>query len=632
MCTDGTYADRAGGRRESLLYSTFGILLLQIERTADFRYTWDIMKQDIDQNGSSVRFSLLAFGFVVFSWSAYALAAAGSFWSIATLSLSVIVSIWSLATAFRWLKTESPFGRIVFVLILTYTTFLLSGSSQSIFSGRDQGAIAEASIELSQNGRFPFSTMATETFFNLYGKGKALNFPGFFYDADGELRSQFPGSYIAWLGAFHSLLGIPGLTVGNGVLLSLSLLTLFILVRSLADEITAGGATLIAIASFLPSWFAKFTLTENLALFLFLYLALSVTMYLRKPGKAPFFAAIITAVLLSVTRIEGLPILAITIAILFLSKPAKSYVFTGYASTRWMTFLGTITILTLDFFANIPRYASIAKAVLHTTSASAPESMTAFDPAGLFSNAASLWKLFLPYGLILPISLGIIGAAYLSFKKNRIAVIPVLLALPTFLYLIDPNISADHPWMLRRLLFSVWPALLVSFSVALHFLFSSKGTFGRNITIAVPILVALAGISPTISAFRFSENGGLLEETASLARTVGDHDLVLIDREATGDPYAIPAGPLRFLFGKNAAYFFNPDDFAKIPKDGYDHVYLLAPADGFERWSSLSASLSLMTVVSFETERLGPLPLDTARFPDRSTATTDSLLFSLDPL
>ncbi|NTV55232.1 MAG: hypothetical protein HGA16_01895, partial [Candidatus Moranbacteria bacterium] len=117
-----------------------------------------------------------------------------------------------------------------------------------------------------------------------------------------------------------------------------------------------------------------------------------------------------------------------------------------------------------------------------------------------------------------------------------------------------------------------------------------------------------------------------------LADAVGPRDLILVDREATGDPYAIPAGPLRFLFGKNAAYFFNPDDFAKIPKDRYDHIYLLAPVDGFERWSSLPASFSLISVYSFETERLGPLPLDDPTFPDTTSATTDSLLFSLDPL
>ena len=135
-----------------------------------------------------------------------------------------------------------------------------------------------------------------------------------------------------------------------------------------------------------------------------------------------------------------------------------------------------------------------------------------------------------------------------------------------------------------------------------------------------------------ISVFSFSENGKLQDETRALSESVGPHDLILIDRDATGDPYAIPAGPLRFLFGKNAVYCFNPDDFAKIPKDRYDHIYLLAPVDHLDRWESVAASLSLVSVVSFETERLGPLPANIPRFPDRTAITTDSFLFSLDPL
>ncbi len=587
------------------------------------------MRQGTDFHEATVRYSLVALGFVVFLWSTYALAAVSVFSHAVVMSLALAASVALAILLFRWLAAESLVARVIFLLTIACSVILLTGTSPSIYSGRDQGSIAEAAIELSKNGRFAFSSSSTETFYTLYGRGKALNFPGFFYGTDGSLRSQFPGSYVAWVGLFHSLFGLSGLVTGNGVLLILSMLTIFAIVRNLADEVTASGAFLVAATSFIPAWFAKFTLTENLGLFLFVSLTLATVLFLRSPRRTFFLTALFSAILLAVTRIEGLPILAISIGLLFASKPAKSFPFSRSIVTKSATLIGTAAILILDFLGNVTRYASIAKALLRTTSNSAPVSMPGSD---LITGAVALWRLFLPYGLLLTILLGLVGIVVLVVKKDRIGIIPTLLALPTFLYLIDPNISSDHPWMLRRLMFSVWPALLVTFSVASASLFYAKGALGRKIVIAIMVLVAIVGAVPTISVLGFSENRKLLEETRRLADGVGPRDLILVDRKATGDPYAIPAGPLRFLFGKNAAYFFNPDDFAKIPKDRYDHIYLLTPVDGFERWSGLPASFSLISVYSFETERLGPLPLDDPTFPDKTSATTDSLLFSLDPL
>lgn len=587
------------------------------------------MKSHTDPQEAPVRFSFVALGIIVLAWAAYAFAAAGAF----SIGATVAISVGGVATAIlslRWLATESALARIVFLITIAYAVALLSTTAPSVFSGRDQGSIAEAAIELSERGRFGHAYPVTETFFGLYGPGKALNFPGFFYGKDGSLVSQFPKSYIAWVGMFHSSFGLDGLTIGNGVLLVLSLLSLFILVRTLADETAAMGATLIAAASFLPSWFAKFTLTENLGLFLFLSLSLSVVLFFRNPRRLHFLSAILTATLLAVTRIEGLPILALTLASLFLAKPGTSFPFTSRPFVRWATLAGTAAILLADFFGNVSRYVSIAKAVSRTVSVSGPTPLGTAH-AGLLSGMASFWELFYSYGLLFPILLGLAGIVVLAIRKNRIALIPTILALPTFLYLVDPNISADHPWMLRRLLFSVWPALVISFSVAIHTLTGDTAD-GKKKVIAAAIVVCLAGIIPTASVFTFTENPALLEETRRLADSIGPDDLVLIDRTASGDPYAMIAGPLRFLHGKNAVYFFNPADYENLSKERYRNIYVLSPVNGFERWSSLSVSLSPVDTFPFTTERLGPLPLDESRFPDKTNVTTDSILFRLDPL
>ncbi len=587
------------------------------------------MKYDIDPSEPSVRFLFLGLVFVLFSWAAYGLASAGVF-GHGTVTILAVISAASIAIAlFRWLSVESITARILFTLTIAYSTFLLFSAMPTIFSGRDQGSIAEAAIELSQNGKIPVTSSASDTFFAMYGPGKALNFPGFFYASDGSLRSQFPISYTAWLGVFHSLFGLSGLLVGNGVLLVLSLLTLFILVRLLADETAASGAVLVAATSFPLSWFAKFTLTENLALFLFLLLSLSTVLFLKNRRRLHFLVAILTAILLAVTRIEGLFILATTAGILCFSKHGKRFISSQPVILRIGLVAGTVAILLFDVLDNIPHYASIAKALLQSSSSVAEASV---GVAKQFQTAFQLWKLFLPYGLFPLFLVGGASIVVLLIRKNRLALIPVLLALPTFLYLIAPNISADHPWMFRRLLFSVWPAFLIPLAVVLPTIAVGKRPAEKRITIMLFALIALAGLFPTISSFTFSENGRLPEETAALAGLIGTNDLLLIDRGSTGDPYAIPAGPLRFLYGKNAAYFFNPDDFTKIQKDRYEHIYLLTPIDALDRWNTMPATFNLVTVIPFHAERLGPLPIGDSRFPGKTATTTDSLLFSLDPL
>jgi hypothetical protein len=579
------------------------------------------------------RFFIVAFGFVLFSWSTYTLASVGLFSRPITMSLASVFGIAMVPLLYRWLASESRTARIAFTLAVVFSMLLLADTTPSIFSGRDQGAIAEAAIELSRQGHFIFSSPSTETFSAIYGPGKALNFPGFFFTDNGSLQSQFPGSYTAWVGIFYSLFGLSGLILGNGTLLILSLLTLFMVVRNFANESAASGALLMAATSFVPTWFAKFTLTENLGLFLFLFLSLSVILFLRAPQRIYFFSSIITATLLAVTRVEGLPILAIVGLFLFASKPAKSFEFSQTVITQLATFIGVAIVLILDFLGNIPRYTTLAKAVLHTISDSTATPINGLATSGPNIGATiAFWKLFLPYGLLLPILLGLAGIVILLIKKNRLAIVPAILALPTFLYLLDPNISSDHPWMLRRLMFSIWPALLITFSVALSSLFSTKAAFGKKVVLAIMTLVVVAGIAPTLSVFRFSENQKLLDETRRLAEAIGPQDLLLIDRDATGDPYALPSGPLRFLFDKNAVYAFNPDDFAKIPKDRYHHIYLLVPNNAVERWGSISATFSFISTFSFETKRLGPLTLNEPAFPDKTSITTDSLLFLLDPL
>jgi hypothetical protein len=75
----------------------------------------------------------------------------------------------------------------------------------------------------------------------------------------------------------------------------------------------------------------------------------------------------------------------------------------------------------------------------------------------------------------------------------------------------------------------------------------------------------------------FSENKELLAQTKIMSENFGDQDLVLIDQKATGDGFSMISGPLNFLFGKQAAYFFNPEDIKKINLGKFRNVYFIVP-------------------------------------------------------
>jgi hypothetical protein len=573
----------------------------------------------------SERFARFAAGFVLFAWSAYALGTAGLFSRGAVLALTMIAAAGIGTTLFRWLAIETITARAVFVLSIVFSAFLLSGTFPSVFSGRDQGAIAEAAIGLSETGRFELPSPVDGLFFDLRGPGKALNFPGFFFDDDGSLLTQFPRSSVAWFGAFHSLFGISGLVAANGVTLVLSLLSIFVLVRTLSDERTAVGAILIAAASFLPTWFAKFTLTENLALFLFLLLSLSLVLFLSKPGKTSFFAAVVSALLLAVTRIEGLAILAIAVTIPFLARSGRAFLHALSPISRVATVAIGATALATDLVGNLPHYVSIAKAIL-------PDGNTVSATAASLLPSLPFWKLFLPYGFLPILLLGIAGLIILLIRRDRIALLPLLLALPTLLYLVAPNISADHPWMFRRLLSSVWPALLVTGAVGIGSAFRKMDGIGGRIAFGILLSVAVAGLDPTIRAFGFSENGHLAEGILKLSESVGNRDLLLVDRTATGDPYAMIDGPLRFLYGKDAAYLFDPSDIAAIPSGRYDRILFLSPDIGHEPWDRIPGLPVPVSTFRFRLDRLGPLPLNEPCFPEISTDITESTLYEIDTL
>lgn len=585
---------------------------------------------------------LFGLSFVLFGWFALLLTLSDIFFTpliFAGATLTLITILFS-GTAF-FFRTTSDFKTVIFI---AFSIVLLIGSFTvpTIFSGRDQGSISEAAFRLAQNSHLTFSTPASESFFQIYGTGKALNFPGFAYTETGDLITQFPLGYTSWLASFISLFGLYGVVIGNGILLFLFLLTLYALLRRFTHPFYAFFGLTLAIFSFLPTWFAKITLSENLALFLFVFLVWNLILFLEE-GKLIFYAGIfLSGGLLAFTRIEGFAFLALTFLILFLNKHTR-YI---WKTSPWKSFIVPgflfLFIFLRDFFINLPYYKMIGKALIKFLNQTNMGSVA--NDLSATSSSFTLGSVLLLYGLLILFVVGFLGILISIKEKRFIALLPAFIALPTFLYLFDPHISLDHPWMLRRYLFSLFPTLLFSAIVGIALLFAEKKTFpiGRPKGIRLFLVGALflGLIVVQYPAFRygisFAENRGFKEQITAFSQEFSDTDLVLIDRNATGDGFAMLTGPANYLDGKNMVYFFNPNDLASLDLAPFAHAYLLVPEGDQARYVSVFGDrLIFKKIVSFSSERFETLSLKKnygimLKFPEKIFEETHNYLFQID--
>lgn len=590
---------------------------------------------------SSAFLVLFGLAFVLFGWFVFGLTLSNAFLFPLVLTGAILTLLLALVTGAKFIFSTTLDFKIA-ILVSLMTVLLLSHFSvPTLFSGRDQGSIAEAAFRLAHTGHLAFSSPLSDSFFQIYGPGTALNFPGFAYTQSGALITQFPLGYTSWLAAFVSLCGSLGPVVGNGVLFFLFLITLYALLRTFAHPLYAFSGLALTLGSFLPTWFAKITLSENLALFLFVFLVWNLILFLKE-GKFVFYAGILlSGGLLAFTRIEGFAFLGIAFIILFFSRatwhiwktyPWKSLVFPG---------LVFIFIFLRDFFINLPYYKMIGKALFKFGHQLGAGSVTG-DLAAT-GGSFTLSSVFFLYGLLILFVFGFCGLIVFIKERRLTALLPTLIALPTFLYLFDPNISLDYPWMLRRYLFSIFPTLLFSAVVGIALFFSKEKFFpiplpqGKRLLMVSSIFLGLLAFqySAWSTALPYAENRGLLDQITAFSQGFSENDLVLVDRNATGDGFAMLSGPAQYLLAKNMVYFFNPDDLNKLDTHDFAHVYLLVPqADQARYVSAIKSPLVYKKTVTFSLEQFENLSLEhsastTLRLPNKITKETHDTLFQI---
>lgn len=502
---------------------------------------------------------------------------------------------WGIAF-FSYKKTLLPRSKRIllhlsFLLILSF--FLASFlQPTTFFTGRDEGSIFSAAVSLAETHSLITSSPESQAFFTLYEKhlpsrlgfsGQALNFPGFAYTNNGALTTQFPLPAIAWYASFFSLLGIAGLIIANTILLFLFFLAITLLIKSFATpKWTLIGVVLFAL-SFPIFWFARFTLSENFLLgFLWLFIWHTLS-FREQPTQKKFFSFLLLSLLILFGRIEGFVFFGMACTALLWKRDVRQFLAEKKIVRLFMPALLFIFAGIAALSANLPFFITVIKgffnglgeiAVQETASVSFSHRMALFILYGipLFTGIAGIL-------LFMVRSLQTRTLTVLQNKNGKKTLAPFLalwITLPAFLYLFVPFISPDHPWMLRRMTFAVTPTLLF-FSIFLCVFFEKHRS--RFISLTLVGFLFLSSLPAFWHFFPLRQGSDLLRETQTIAFSLSENELVLVDQLTSSDGFHMLAGPLQTLFHRHAVYITNPDDLLRLDTSAFSSVSLLVPDD-----------------------------------------------------
>lgn len=571
-------------------------------------------------------FTLFGLFWVFLGWLGIASAWLG-FFHLPIFIIYILASFFAAISFFKNKKIKLEISQELKILFLS--VFLLAFifsifAVPTVFSGRDQGSISEAAIRLAQNHELQFSTPASQEFFKIYGSGKALNFPGFYYAENGNLITQFPLGYISWLAIFYSLFSLKGLLIGNIVLFSIFVLSLYFISREFFEKKWSILLLIAVLFSFSFSWILKMTLTENMALALLWFGILETILFLKNNNPLYYFSSLITFGLLAFSRIEGIFFFSFAILTFYLFSKRGDFWKEGRFKKICLPAILFIFFFIVNFSINNPFFREVVKAI-----AKPQENRNLFGQVfGDFSPAfLEQIGIFTLYGMLGFFILGAVAIIFFAKKKKYQLLIPFLISLPSFFYLINSRISSDHPWMLRRFVFSILP-VFIFYSIA--FL---QNTGRKKIAYFIFSVLIISNLPAFLNYFPFSENRNLLKKTADLSQNFEDRDLVLIDRMASGNGWSMISGPMNFLYGKNSAYFFNPNDLAKIDREDFKNIYIIIPDNNLEFYEEkINTSTYFNTFNDYEikTTRLETPTQNQFRFPQKQEIELTGKIYKIE--
>ncbi len=542
--------------------------------------------------------------------------------SIYSITLALLISTIIPLLMFRkkHLKIEKVSGsfKILGLVVLGVGILLSFLTVPTIFGGRDEGSYSNSAIMTVDDGHHSYDSKLIENFFNIYGESKALNFPGFQYNSKGHLESQFLPGYPNWIAIFYQLFGLNGLKFVNLLPLLTLVLSFYLLIVEVfpliknpepkkclagckfkncwgrldqADQFGWLGA--VFLMTFMPLLvFYKFTLSEIYFASLIWFSTYLLVRYLKNRRFLKFKIVFIPLILMLFVRIEAFAII-FALLLIMIGKD-----FNHLRQARYQFFFvlsSAIFLITVwlepNFFINAIKGISEisglnANAMPESRESTLLGKMIPDDWKNLY--ALKIWfnynllPFFIMAGTFLLFFLKSIFKNMKFGNEKAQIIIPFLLLSPTLIYIVDANVSLDHPWMLRRWIFTIIP-IVFFYSVFFLFYLRQKNRLLFRLITAFVIIgnIALFTVPSQevkgqwTNFFAFSQNRTLLEQTRELSSLFGKDDLILISQKSSGSGWSLMAEPMRNLFNRQAVYFFNAENYAGLDHDDFNEIYLI---------------------------------------------------------
>jgi len=289
--------------------------------------------------------------------------------------------------------------------------------------------------------------------------------------------------------------------------------------------------------------------------------------------------------LLLAVRIEAFSFLLVVLLLVFWKK--RKF----FNKQSLYLLAGIIFFQVIVLFFNRNFYLGVAKSFLRPLFSSGNSA----EGTNWIEQEMYLSRVFSLYGILIILAFGILGIFYLWRKKKYQALIPIAIVLPSFIYLLVPSITLDHPWMLRRYAFSIYPAFLFAAVLFIDYFFKKK-----FISYLVFSLILLYNLFLALICLPFAPQQGISLEVKDVFSA---QDLILVDRLATGDGYEMFSGPLSFESQKNSAYFFNPEDLGKINLEKFEKIYIIIPEENFNFYEENGIAEKLEPISEYKISR-----------------------------
>jgi len=476
------------------------------------------------------------------------------------------------------------------ILILLVVSIILISYPHDNFGGTDNGTYINLAFYLTNNGSF-------ETPPYLNGLGGSI-----------EAAKSSKPAYRIWLATQKILLG-PSAAIRGNLLLIIFGLMAFFSVSSLLKDRKMGLMSIVLFATTMPFlWFSRETMTENLAFFL-LWTAFLFFIVLLKTKCIAFFVYLILAVaLLCFTRPEGIFIFFFTLFTLLIFAAHKKL----FSRKLLLVIITSFLLLFILYFSSYQ--SAYTETTLSVTRSVLSDIKFFFTGKPFLLHKYPLFfvQMLIKYNFFLAVAFIFVVIFQLLFSpkkrnsNNVYFLALVLIIIPEFYKLINPNIQMLQPWFYRRYLYALMPLGYLSLS---FFLSNLKNK--RN-SIIIFCLFLIINLSLSYPIIFLKHNWTLYEAMNKITKIVSSDDLVIIKNDRILDYYH-PWYYLVMQKSIRAIYAFNIIDnnlsieqktykgfpfnrlyyLSDIPNDYYKHFMIINKQSIDVNFSQLKPSCEL---------------------------------------